>query len=250
MLLVVARLSQDSGAMARAAQVTGLVPADLSRRLVGTLPRVLLPTVPTEQADSIAEELEKLGFVAFGCDATAAPSDNDRVLVRGLDFGPDGLLALDGKGQPHACPGSAIAVFQRGVRVTVDHETIKSTERRLDMGKALLTGGLALTSKVEKTTSKRQESRETMLLVQRLDGEPDLIVYERRLDYRFLGSEKQPASATNLELTLQRLRALAPHAPLDDRVAKPGFVMGLPLTQADPLDLALFLVSLARTRGC
>jgi hypothetical protein len=134
--------------------------------------------------------------------------------------------------------------------VTVEHETIKSSERKLDMGKAILTGGLALTSKVEKTTTKRQESRESMLLVQRSDGEPDLIVYERRLDYRFLGSDKQPASHANLELTLQRLRALAPGAPLDDRVARPGFVMGLPLTQADPLDLALFLVSLARTRGC
>jgi hypothetical protein len=32
-------------------------------------------------------------------------------------------------------------------------------------------------------------------------------------------------------------------------VAKPGFVSGLPLTASDPVDLALYLVTLARTRG-
>jgi len=68
-------------------------------------------------------------------------------------------------------------------------------------------------------------------------------------DYRFLGADKQPASHANLERTLVRLRALAPAAPVDDRVAKPGFVGGLPLTSCDPVDLALYLVTLARTAG-
>jgi hypothetical protein len=106
-----------------------------------------------------------------------------------------------------------------------------------------------LTSKIQKQSVRTQESREAFLLLQRNDGEPDAIIYERRVDYRFLGADKQPASHANLERTLARLRALAPAAPVDDRVAKPGFVSGLPLTSSDPVDLALYLVTLARTRG-
>jgi len=277
MLLAVARLAENPGAMAQASQVTGLPPADLSRRLAGILPRVLLPAIPGDQAERMTDQLEALGFVVFWCEASAAPSDADRLVVHALDLEPsrDGtaglcpaepergkqwkpsqgfhdsfFLAHDGQGQPHPCPGSAIALLQRGARVTVTCETVKTTARKLDMGKALLTGGLLLTSKVEKTTSKRHEQSEDIVLIQRSDGEPDLILYERRLDYRFLGRDKQPASRANLDLTLARLRALAPDAPFDDRAAKPGFVTGLPLTHTDPLDLALFLISLARTRGC
>jgi hypothetical protein len=250
MLLVVARLSQDPEATAHIARVTGLPMADVSRRLAGTLPRVLLPAVSGDQVDDLVSRLEALGLVAFSCDAAAAPGDTDRTMVRALELGSDGLVAFDGQGQPHACPYAAMAVIQRGVRITVTHETVTTTSRKIDVGKALLSGGLMLTSKVKQTLDKKHEQRENLLLIQRSDGEPDLAVYERRLDYRFLGSDRQPASHANLEITLVRLQALAPTTPVDNRATKPGFVSGLPLTHADPLDLALFLISLARIRGC
>jgi hypothetical protein len=106
-----------------------------------------------------------------------------------------------------------------------------------------------LTSKVQKESVRTEEKREAFILLQRNDGQPDAIIYERRVDYRFLGADKQPASYANLERTLARLHALAPAASVDDRVAKPGFVSGLPLTASDPVDLALYLVTLAHTRG-
>jgi hypothetical protein len=106
-----------------------------------------------------------------------------------------------------------------------------------------------LTSKVQKQSVRTEEAREAFLLLQRNDGQPDAIIYERRVDYRFLGTDKQPASYANLERTLARLRTLAPTAPVDDRVARPGFVGGMPLTSSDPADLALYLVTLARARG-
>jgi hypothetical protein len=171
-------------------------------------------------------------------------------LVRGIEVGPDGVTFLDGQGQAHACPTSAMALVQRGVRMSTATQKTETSERRLDVGKAVLTGGLLLTSKVKKESMHTQESREAFLLVARNDGEPDAIIYERRLDYRFLGADKQPSSFANLEKTLARLRALAPAVPVDDRLTRPGFVTGLPLVSADPVDLGLFLVSLARTQGC
>jgi hypothetical protein len=234
----------------KAAALTGMVLADVNRRLMGVMPRVLLPAAPAERADELVSGLEALGFVAFACDPGAVPCDADRLLVRGMDVRADGVTFFDGQGQGHDCPSTAMALIQRGVRMSTTSEKVETTERKVDLGKAVLSGGLLLTSKVKKETVHTQESREAFLLVARNDGEPDAVIYERRIDYRFLGADKQPSSFANLERTLARLRALAPAMPVDDRLTRPGFVTGLPLVSADPVDLGLFLVSLARTRGC
>ncbi len=250
MLIVVAKAPQDPVVLKKAAALTGMVLADLSRRLMGVMPRVLLPAAPVERADGLVSGLEALGFVAFACDPVAIPCDADRLVVRGIEVRTDGVTLVDGQGQGHDCPKAALALIQRGVRLSTTSEKVVTNERKLDVGKAVLSGGLMLTSKVKKETVHTQENREAFLLVARNDGEPDAIIYERRIDYRFLGADKQPSSFANLEKTLARLRALAPAAPVDDRLTRPGFVTGLPLVSADPVDLGLFLVSLARTRGC
>jgi hypothetical protein len=229
--------------------LAGLPPADFSRRLAGTFPRVLLAAAPVDRVGALVDGFESLGFAAFSCDPAAAPSDDDRLLVRGIDVEAGAFAFLDGQGNRHPCAGDAVSLIQRGVRVTTTSETVKTNERRLDVGKAVLTGGLMVTSKVQKQSVRIEETREAFLLVQRSDGQPDAMVYERRIDYRFLGADKQPASHANLERTLASLRILAPDAPVEDRVARPGFVTGLPLTSSDPVDLALYLVTLARTRG-
>jgi hypothetical protein len=250
MMIVVAKAPQDPAVLKRAAALCGMVLADFSRRLMGVMPRVLLPAAPAGRAEEIVSGLESLGFVAFACDPSAIPSDADRLLVRGMEVRADGVTFLDGQGQGHVCPKGALAVIQRGVRVNTTSEKVETTERKLDVGKAVMSGGLMLTSKVKKESVRTQESREAFLLVARNDGEPDAIIYERRLDYRFLGADKQPSSFANLERTLARLRALNPALPVDDRLTRPGFVTGLPLASVDAVDLGLFLVSLARTRGC
>ena len=249
MLLVIVDAPNDPLARTRAARLTGLPPADFSRRLAGTLPRVLLAAAPVDHVGTLVDGLESLGFAAFACDPAVAPSDEDRLLVRGIEVESGALAFLDGQGNRHACAGNALLLIQRGVRVIRTSETVKTDERRLDVGKAILTGGLMMTSKVQKQSVRTEETREAFLLLQRNDGQPDAIVYERRVDYRFLGADKQPSSHANLERTLARLRAFAPAAPVDDRAARPGFVTGLPLTSSDPVDLALHLVALARTRG-
>jgi hypothetical protein len=250
MLIVVAKAPQDPAVLKKAAALTGMELADVNRRLLGVMPRVLLPAAPAGRADDLVSGLEALSFVAFACDPSAIPSDAERLLVRGMEVRADGVTFFDGQGQGHACPKTAMALVLRGVRVSTSSEKVVTNERKLDVGKAVLSGGLMLTSKVKKETVHTQESREAFLLITRNDGEPDAIIYERRIDYRFLGTDKQPSSFANLEKTLARLRALVPDLPLDDRLARPGFVTGLPLVSADPVDLGLFLVSLARTRGC
>jgi hypothetical protein len=248
MLLVVIELPSDGQALERAARVTALSAADLRNRLNGVLPRALMNDADGERLAAIGERLDGLGFVTLVCDARTAPSDGDRVVARTLRLSPGELVAIDGAGAEHACPWPAVAAIQRGVRITTQTTKEKTTERKFDVGRAVLSSGLLLTRKEEKVTLRKTEIPEPLALVQRIDGEPDIILYERRLDYRFLGREMQPASRGNLELLVRRLRDAAPAAVYDERVARPGFIAGLPTTSAEPVDLGLFLVTLALRR--
>ncbi|WP_257306503.1 hypothetical protein [Geothrix campi] len=248
MFITLGRLPDHPTAIARAARLAGLAPADGARLLAGTFPRILL-RVATEP-DALIAALTAEGFLAWASDPAEVTTDARRVLVRDLTWTADGFLAQDAQGASHACPFTAVRLLQRGARTHTSTEIEKTTTRQLSLGRAVLSGGMMLTKKVTQTTERTTHAKEPFLLVQRQDGAPDLIMYEHRLSYQCLGAEMGPATLANLGLLTARFQKLCPQAPLDDRVGRPGFVAGLPLMTADPVDLGLFLVSEARYRGC
>lgn len=248
MFVAVARVPSDANALQRAAEIAGMAVADASRLLAGTLPRVLVRA--TDEGARMAGALESAGFVAFACEDSAVATEKDRVVARNLEFSTSGLVAVDGRGQRFECPYSSIAALIRGIRLVASTEVIKSTERKLALGKALLTGGLSVTKKVETVQERTTSMKEAFLLLQRSDGEPAILLCEPRLNYQCLGKGIQPSTFGNFMALLARLRELAPHAPLDDRITRPGFLSGLPLMAVDPVDLAIHLVQMAQARGC
>ena len=249
MLLIVAQLPFGEGgdpqeAHKKAAALCGLAPVDVATRLGGTLPRSLLSDASAARVDELRRGLAALGYGTFACDPAQAPSDAQRVHGRRLGTSPQGLLIIDRGDDEHLLPRAALRLVQRGVRVNSTTSTQQVTEKKFSVGMAALTGGLVTRKSVERTVTQQSESREAFLLLHRGDGEPDVILYERRLDYRFLGSKMGPASMGNLAATLDWLREWAPEVKVDDRVGRPGFVKGLPQTAADAVDLALYAVRL------
>jgi hypothetical protein len=249
MLLVAVSTSTDKDAIAQAAAASGLSVADIRYRLQGTLPRVLMSDADGERLAAIGERLEPLGFTMLSCDPRAAPTDGERVMAQTMRWQADGFVAIDGAGREHECAFAAVEAIQRAVRVTAHITKEKTTERKFDVTRAVLSSGLILTRKEEKEVVRKTEASEPFVLLERNDGEPDIALYERRMNYRFLGPDMQPVSRANLEAVVRRLRAAAPGAMYDDRVARPGFISGLPTTSVDPVDLGLYLVALARRRG-
>jgi hypothetical protein len=248
MFVAVARIPADPAALQRAAAVTGLALADVSRLLAGTLPRILLRA--TTEGGRIAAGLEAAGFVAFASEESEVVTDQQRIIARKLELSAEGMVAVDGREVRHECSAEAMSAFLRGLRLVETAEVTKTVERKLDLGKALLTSGLSVTKKVVTTSERTTAAKEPFLLIQRRDGRPDILLCEPRLNYQCLGPAIQPSTFGNFTALIARLRSLAPHAPLDDRITRPGFMAGLPLMSVDPVDLALFLVSRARARGC
>ena len=248
MFITLGRLPDHPTAIARAARVAGLAPSDAARLLAGTFPRILLRVAADPNA--LITALTAEGFLAWASDPAQVATDARRVIVRDLAWTADGCLAKDAQGATHACPLAAVRLLQRGARTHTSTEVEKTTTRKLDLGRAVLSGGMLLTKKVTQTTERTVHAKEPFLLVQRGDGEPDLMLYQHRMSYQCLGAEMGPATLANLGLLTARFQKLCPQAPLDDRVGRPGFVAGLPMMTTDPVDLGLFLVSEARYRGC
>jgi hypothetical protein len=248
MFITLGRLPDHPTAISRAALLAGLAPSDASRILAGTFPRILLRAAA--EPETLVANLLAEGFLAWASDPAHVPSDDRRVIVRSLSWTADGFLAQDAQGAGHACPFEVIWLIQRGARTHTSTEIEKTTKRQLNLGGALLSGGLILTKKVTKTTERTTHAKEPFLLLQRDDGEPDLMLYEHRISYQCLGSEMGPSTLGNLGLLLARFQSLCPQAPLDDRVSRPGFVAGLPMLGTDAVDLGIHLVSEARRRGC
>jgi len=248
MFIILGRLPDHPTAIPRVAQLAGLAPSDATRLLAGTFPRVLLRAVANP--DGLLTALAAEGFLAWASDPAQVPTDDRRVIVRGLTWTADGFLAQDAQGAIHACPFAAVWLIQRGARTHSSTEVEKTTTRKLNLGMAVLSGGLIMTKKVTQTTERTTQAKEPFLLVQRADATPDLMIYEHRMSYQCLGAEMGPGTLANLGLLTAKFEALCPHAPLDDRVGRPGFVAGLPLMGVDAVDLGLHLVAEARLRGC
>ena len=250
MLLAVVRLppsfaALDVPAIKSVATALGLSAADVRMRLSGVLPRVVLNEPDADALSDAAAALQRLGIATVTCDPRMAPTDDERVIGRRVAVDGDVLQIWDAADTCHEIPRDALALLQRGIRATTEHKTVTTTQRKFDAGRALLSGGLLLTKSSTLTSTTATETRELFLLLQRADGGSDLVLYERRLDYRFLGGDMQPASRANFDRLVSRIRAFCPRAPFDERVAQAGFVSALPATSADPTDLGLYLVALA-----
>jgi hypothetical protein len=249
LLAVVRAPASGDDRIKAAADALGVTVAEVRMRVAGEMPRVILNDGRSERIAMLAGVLERLQFDVITCDPAVAPTDAERVVARRLEIDGAALRAWDSQDRQHDCPAAAVRLIQRGARVNAERRETITQERRLDLARAVLSGGLLLTKKVTRTSVATTETRDPFLILQRGDGEPDLILYERRLDYRFLGAALQSSSQANFERLVTSIRAFFPSAPFDDRVARPGFVTALPPTTADPVDLALFLVTLARTRA-
>jgi len=227
-------------------ELLSLAPADVRMRLAGLRPRVFLRDADEERVEAAARLLRGFGWRVQAFEMSAVPSDADRVLARRWAWDEaDGRLRLwDAAGAEHEVRAAEVSLLQRALRWQRVETRTKTSERQVAPGRALLSGGLILTKKVERVTTQTEERHEAMLVVHRRSSD-DIVFYERALDYRGLGAALQPSSQANFVQLMGQLRARFPKASFDERALRPGTLGLHEGGGADPTDLALFLVALA-----
>lgn len=176
-----------------------------------------------------------------------APADLPRPLaVTRFELGDDGLTVL--RGDPAAAgrqvPWTSVRRLLRATELDPGTDTEVVRERKLSLGRAILTGGLVMT-RVEKRTRKTTRGERLHALFLDTDQGSTLRFAAHGLDYRGLGTRLSPQAADNFDRLSEALRERAPGATFDDRLMDRTFqaaVLGPGLDPERHLDLALALV--------
>lgn len=249
MLLAVASAPPGVDVAALVAAELGVARAEVAHRVAGVLPRAVAFEAEGGRLQRAAEALSARGVTAFALDQAQVPSDAQRFIVRTIDVTAGGVVLVDRQGARSQLAPSAVLAFQRGQREHTSTETVETSKKSFSLGRAVVSGGLVMTRTEKQTSTTTHTSRQGFLLVHRVDGEPDALLLERQLDYRFITPRPEPSSFANATRTLQLLRALAPAARLDERVGRPGFLAGPLAALPNGLDVGLELIRQALLRG-
>lgn len=210
------------------ATAAGMAPAEARMRLAPEPPALLARLAPAA-ADALVAQLRKAGLAALAVDEQQL-AEEERTLARSVAFGPASVTFTPRAGPPLELAWDEVRVILRGASsVRTQREHVEKT-RGLDMGKALVTGGLAATRTSEKTVRSNQEETSQIIFVFAQDGRGALLS-EHALDFSCLGPHMQPVRTANMGVLVKLLRERAPRAYFDERLMRLGrrplpFVVG------------------------
>jgi hypothetical protein len=212
-------------------------------------PAVLATFGAAGPAEDYAEELRSRGFNVVIMPPAAVETEEQRLIVRSFELGPDSLKAQPRHGETVEIPWPEVRLLLRGI-VRVQHKRTKTVERReLSLGRAVLTGGLMVTKAVK--SSKNEVLTENLGFLHLYPHPrigPPLVFRQEDLNYAGLGPGLEPSVAANFNRLIGALRRASPRAVYDDRLATPqgqARLLGPSLPPERHLDLAVTL--LART---
>lgn len=200
----------------------GISPYEARTRLAGELPRVVAVFADAAPAMEQARALLADGFVAASLDGDRVEHDEDRDVAASLAFTDEGFEATLRSGQTRAIAYESVALLIHGARTGVRTSTDETTVKSFSAGRAILTGGLSMRTSKTVTTTKSTEVRETFVYVRERGVERSLAIYERSMNYGFLGAARGPSSMGNFTVVLTTLRERCAGARYDGRMTRPG----------------------------
>ena len=205
--------ADDASLQARLAKATGVTPYEARLALAGGFPSIVTTTGDEAKANALAGALRAAGDDAIACDGndvasseSMVPFDRFTLDERGVVAGGQSLLYAD------------VLCLLRAIHRSRAATETRTSERKFDVGKSLMTGGLSNSKVVTKTSSETSESREPVLYVFRRSGATPWLLRESRTHYEGLGPARGLTATANFAATIRILRERAPHATYDERL--------------------------------
>ncbi len=208
--------ADPAGALARAA---GLSAHEARARLYGTGPRVISVHADRAQAEAAVARLTAGGFDALVL--FAEDQERDRVETanaRSFELMPGAFRVQARDGHTVDLEYGAIRLMVRGLTIAQSLHTETTVVRKMSVPLALVSGGVMLTKKSERTTTTVEEER-TLFLRLFTPGSPPVNVGETEVQYQGLGKALQPTRSGNFVALQRELRSRARGVAVDDRLA-------------------------------
>ena len=251
-VVAVRKLEGEPGPRIEALQAAlGLTAYEARPRAMPPVPRVVGTFGEIGAAETAAAILGGADLSPLVLGPEQMESDAQRTFPRSFELGPDRVTFRMRDGRTIDVYGDAIRLLLRGTRIRREERIETTTERKLAVGKAVLTGGLLLTKQKKKDITVSTEARENFLHVYAA-GQPILVLGESTVLYDGLGTAMAPTRAANFMRLTAEMRARAVTAVYDERLltrAGQAQVLGGVLAPEPFLDVAttVLAASLAGT---
>jgi hypothetical protein len=234
-------------------------PSDLARALASVLGKTAYEVRPSlqvpeggpaivavhAQPDAAEQTATQLRAAGFHCSAVPAKDPLPGLVVaRRFELGATELTVETRDATTVSLPYAAVDVLLRGTRQTQSKQTEKVTERKLAIGRSILSGGLVNTRTETTTRTRTTTDADEFLLV--FAGASVCSLREHEMQYQSLGAALQPSRTANFRHVVAELQRLCAHALRDDRLMRrstQGQILGPMLSPDDHLELAAKLVA-------
>lgn len=210
------RAAPDDEAQALAVDL-GVTAFEAGQLVRGILPSIVLKTPRRARVVELLGKLRQRGHDAVACDAGAVAASEAMHGLRGFRFEGELLLSLNQNGSSERLPWCDVIALVRATHRSAGGTLETSRERKLNLGRALLTQGLSSHKTVTKGTMHKVEQREPVLYLYRRDG-PPWLASESRCRYEGLGAELRPGRLENFNTLVRLLRERLPAVPYDERL--------------------------------
>jgi hypothetical protein len=206
-------LEDEAAALARDLACTVY---DARMLLVPGTPAILRRTPDREPALDLLSRVRARGHGAVACDLTAVTSSDAMTSMRRFRLGEE-AVTLDDDPASRLPYDDVAALIPAVHRSRTDTQTV-SRERKISIGRALMTSGLSMSKTVTKSSRDATEERENVLYVFRRSGGAPWFLREHGTAWTGHGQPLARSEAENFRIAVAVLREKAAAAAFDDRL--------------------------------
>jgi len=207
----------ESELPALAAQL-GVVAYDLRLRLAGGLPAVFATVSDEAEANQHLEFLRARGHGAVLCNSSVVRSPEEQLVPSLFELTATSVSGSLGGNQKFDVPYTDIFALVHAASVISAEETKTTQEKKLSLGRAVVSGGLVMRKKVDRVDKKVTTEQEQVLYMFSRAQPTPYLWKELTLNYEGLGEERKLTTVENFATLTKQLRARAPHAFYDQRL--------------------------------
>jgi len=199
------------------------------------------------QAEELASGLVARGFTTATLSSAEIEAEANQLIVRRFELEDQALRVETTSGEALTVSYREVELLLRGTGITSSTSMETRKERKLDLGAAVISGGLKM---MKTTTTKREvtsEEREAFFNLYVGMG-PTLAFYENGLVYDGLGPSRALSRSANFLQLLAELRKRCPGARYDDRLQNKAGAVALLGPRLNPEEhLVIATALLAKT---
>ena len=217
-VVVIYGWKEESAQLAQGlATALGITVFEVRQRMIGGGPAVVASFAESHRAGELAVKLKQSGVATLVLDAELLRGGSGHFAVRRFELGERSLRLEAVDGQSAEIAYREVGLLLPGTRISGQTELKTVTERKLSLGRTLLSGGIPLTKTVSRQEEVATEER-TKCLYLFAGNRPQIVFRQSGMSYDGFGAAMKMSRELNFAYLTSELRRLSPEAVYDDRL--------------------------------